>query len=158
MQGGRVELFHTAMTGEIFDLLRKHSLLGRLMPEREDVFDQSACNQGIERAGEPGGLLHHLFSVRTAGLLGTLEPRQLTSYLSGLLIAHEILDSRRGAEIRGQSVHLIGSSAVLGPYSWVMRNLGMSVELHDEKLAARGAHRLAQQAGLLCGSRGAMNS
>jgi 2-dehydro-3-deoxygalactonokinase len=146
---GRVESLFTAMTGELFELLRKHSLLGRLMPERQDTFDQSACNQGIERARESGGLLHHLFSVRTSGLLGTLEPRQLAPYLSGLLIAHEILGSPWAAELRGQRVHLVGSSAVLEPYSWVMRNRGMTVELHDETLSATGAHLLAKHADLL---------
>jgi 2-dehydro-3-deoxygalactonokinase len=149
VEKGRVESFFTAMTGELFELLRKHSLLGRLMPERHETFDESACNQGIERASEPGGLLHHLFSVRTSGLLGTLEPEQLASYLSGLLIAHEMLDSPRAVEFRGQNVHLIGSSAVLKPYSWVMRNLGMTVELHDETLSATGARLLAKHMGLL---------
>ena len=149
VERGRVESLFTAMTGEIFHLLRKHSVLGRLMPERHDTFDQSACNQGIERAREPGGLLHHLFSVRTSGLLGTLEPGQLASYLSGLLIAHETLDSPWAAEFRGQSVHLVGSSTVLEPYSWVLRNLGMTVELHHETLSATGAHLLAKHVGLL---------
>ncbi len=158
VESGRVESFLTAMTGEIFDLLRTHSLLGRLMPEGRFAFDRSACNQGIERAREAGGLLHHLFSVRTSGLLGTLEPEQLASYLSGLMIAHEVLDLPWGAQIRGHNVHLVGSSAVLEPYSWVMRTLGMRVELCDETLAAAGMHRLAQQAGLLQSSRDAMHS
>jgi L-arabinonolactonase len=147
VKDGRVESFITAMTGELFELLCKHSLLGRLMTERGDTIDPSACEQGIVRAREPGGLLHHLFSVRTSGLLGTLEPRQLASYLSGLLIAHEVLDSACGGDRRGQLVHLVGSPALLEPYSFVLRKLGITLGLHDEALLAAGAHQLTMQLG-----------
>lgn len=149
VKDGCVESFTTAMTGELFELLCKHSLLGRLMTERGDTIDPSACEQGIVRAREPGGLLHHLFSVRTSGLLGTLEPRQLASYLSGLLIAHEVLDSACGEDLRGQLVHLVGSPALLEPYSFVLRKLGITPELHDEALLAAGAHQLTMQLGRL---------
>jgi 2-dehydro-3-deoxygalactonokinase len=146
---GRVESLFTTMTGELFDVLRKHSLLGRLMPEGGNAFDRSACKQGIERAREPGGLLHHLFSVRTSGLLGTLAPGQLASYLSGMLIAHEVLEFPCLTELRGQSVQVVGSSTVLEPYSFVMRELGLTVEPHDETCTAAGAHLLAKHRGLL---------
>jgi 2-keto-3-deoxy-galactonokinase len=85
------------------------------MPEDGNALDQSACKQGIERAGEPGGLLHHLFSVRTSGLLGTLAPRQLASYLSGMLIAHEMLDLPWLMELRGQSVQVVAARRCSSP-------------------------------------------
>jgi len=148
VEHGRIDCFFTAMTGELFELLRKHSLLARLMTDNT-ALDAPAFMQGIDRARQSGGLLHHLFSVRTSGLMGTLQPEQLASYLSGLLIAHELLDSLWAEQARDCTVHLIGSPALLESYSLAMRHLDITVELHDETLAATGAYALARHRGLL---------
>jgi 2-dehydro-3-deoxygalactonokinase len=149
IEHGRIESLFTAMTGELFELLRRHSLLARLMAADNDALDVPAFVQGIDRARQPGGLLNHLFSVRTSGLTGALQPAQLASYLSGLLIGHELLDSQWAEQARGFRVHLIGSPALLEPYSLAMRHLAIAVEVHDETLAAMGAHALARHRGLL---------
>lgn len=149
VEQARIGSFFTAMTGELFDLLRTHSLLASLMTKENSAIDHAAFIQGIARAGEPGGLLHHLFSVRTSGLLGSLQTRQLSSYLSGLLIAHELLDSQWRQQMQGQTVHLIGGPALLEAYSLALRQLKIAVKLHDETLAASGMHVLARHRGLL---------
>jgi len=148
VRGGCIEAFFTAMTGEVFDLLRKHSLLGRLMPEGDSALDKSAVIRGVARARLPGGLLNHLFSVRTSGLTETLAPEQLASYLSGILIASELLDSPWADQVRCQAVHLIGDSTVLEPYSIVMQELGITVQCHDEAFVAAGIHLLAMSRAL----------
>ena len=86
--GGRIVRFRTYMTGEVFAVLRQHSILGRLM--HDDVDDDAAFDRGVARAAEAGGLLHHLFSARTAGLFDRIAEPRLASYLSGLLIGDEI--------------------------------------------------------------------
>ena len=149
VEGGRIESFFTVMTGEVFDLLRKRSLLASLMTESLEPLDREAFRQGMAQAQKTGGVLHHLFSVRTAGLTNTLKPAQLASYLSGLLIAHELLDLPWAEEVRGQSVHLIGNPALLESYRLALLELGTAVEIHPETLAAHGAHALAQHRGLL---------
>jgi 2-dehydro-3-deoxygalactonokinase len=148
VEQGRIESFLTAMTGEVFDLLRRHSLLGRLMTEPGEDADHAAFFHGMARAQQPGGLLHHLFSVRTAGLLATLQPAQLASYLSGLLIAHELLGSEACAQVRGGTVHLIGAPALLEAYALALRRFDTNVQLHGELLAAAGVYVLARQRGL----------
>lgn len=60
------------------------------MPANDLPFDAAAFDEGLRRSGDAGGLLHRLFGVRTAGLLGRLSDTQSPSYLSGLLIGHEI--------------------------------------------------------------------
>ncbi len=49
------------------------------------------------RAGKAGGLLHHLFGTRTLHLMDRLAPAETDSYLSGLLIGHEIVRRPRPA-------------------------------------------------------------
>ncbi len=138
---GRISAFHTAMTGELYAVLQQHSLLGALM-DREagtSVHDAPAFELGVQTSAAAGGLLNHLFSVRTRGLFGELTAAQLPSYLSGLLIGHELQGLAAGAE----RVHLIGSAALLSKYRSALALRGITAQAHGEALAARGLHQLA---------------
>ena len=89
VEGGRIVWFATFMTGEVFGLLKEHSILGRLMTG--DAPDAGAFARGLAYApGGPGGLLKRLFSVRTLGLFDRLPASAGASYLSGLLIGSEL--------------------------------------------------------------------
>jgi 2-dehydro-3-deoxygalactonokinase len=141
VSGGRIVGFHTAMTGELYAVLTQHSLLGALMAREAGalVDDGSAFELGLQASQAPGGLLNHLFGVRTRALFGELAAAQLPSYLSGLLIGHELQGLPPGAS----PVHLIGSEALLRPYQRALAWRGVAAHLHGEALAARGLHRIA---------------
>jgi len=144
LHDGAITGFATAMTGEVFALLRQHSLLGRLMDDG-DGLDAIAFAQGVQRSGDAGGLLHHLFGVRALGLFERLAPSAAPSYLSGLLLGHEIRDlAAPGAE-----VHLVGSSTLTTRYAHALKVLDRTPVDAPESLAARGLYRLARQRGLL---------
>jgi len=149
IEGGRIESFFTAMTGEVFDVLCHHSLLGRLMMASDAPLDRAAFLQGMARAQQPGGLLHHLFSVRTVGLRGTFNAVQLPSYLSGLLIAHELLDANLTERAHGCGVHLIGSPTLVEAYVLALRQFDVATVSHDETLAAQGLFALARSRDLV---------
>lgn len=143
LREGAITGFSTAMTGELFALLRTHSLLGRLMDDGQ-ALDATAFERGVARSGEPGGLLHHLFGVRALGLFERLSPATAPSYLSGLLLGHEIrtlADPARG-------VHLVGSAALTSRYALALAQLGFTSIQAPESLAARGLYRIAQARGL----------
>lgn len=135
-----VASIRTMMTGETYALFRKHSVLARLMPKEDPPMDIPAFDEGLRRSGDPGGLLHHLFGVRTTALLGRLTETQSPSYLSGLLIGHEI----RAQLPRPTSVHLIGNERLQIAYSRALQEFGIEVRRHPEDLAATGLHRLAR--------------
>lgn len=140
---GRVRRICTAMTGELYAVLRKHSILGALMPVDDSRFDACAFDAGLRRGNEPGGLLHHLFGVRTAGLFGQFADSALPSYLSGLLICHELQASGLFSESpRPSQVHLVGSERLLAAYAHALTALDVGVQRHPEDLAARGLHAL----------------
>ena len=71
VDGHRLVWFATFMTGEVFALLKAHSILGRLMAG--EATDEAAFAHGLAygRTG-PGGLLKRLFSARTLGLFDQL--------------------------------------------------------------------------------------
>src|SRR5258708_11894995 len=70
VEAGRVLRFATFMTGEVYGVLLKHSILGRLI--EGEAHDAQAFARGLEQAKHAGGFLNHLFRVRTAGLFQEL--------------------------------------------------------------------------------------
>jgi 2-dehydro-3-deoxygalactonokinase len=137
---GRIAGFATAMTGEVFAVLRRHSILGRLMAEGGDAHDSDAFAAGLRRAGEAGGLLHHLFGARTRGLFGEIGESALPSYLSGMLIGHEIAAL---APPGGGAIHLIGATALVELYREALASCGRDSRIIDSDCVARGLFLLA---------------
>ena len=82
---GRIVSFATYMTGEIFAVLRQHSILGRLMaadamPDLNAAAFEAGAEVGLHHGDD---LLHRLFEVRTLGLFERLSGADAPSYLSG---------------------------------------------------------------------------
>ncbi|MFC7521350.1 2-dehydro-3-deoxygalactonokinase [Xanthomonas populi] len=138
---GQLTGFATVMTGELYAVLRQHSILGKLMQDDHAARDTDAFLLGVDRSAEPGGLSHHLFGARTLGLFDRLAATALPSYLSGLLIGHELCDHHgdHGA------VHLVGSPSLAQRYALALAHLGVKSQLHPEDLAATGLFALARQ-------------
>ena len=136
--GGRIEGFTTHLTGEAFAALRDHTILGRLI-QPGAAPDPDAFARGVARSADPGGLLHHLFGVRTLGLFGRLADAE--SYLSGLLIGHEV----RAAAPSGP-VYLIGAPTLCALYARAIRQCGGSSILVGEDAAAQGLAIIAEHA------------
>ena len=131
---GRIERFSTCMTGELYAVLRQHSILGRMM--EEGAPDARAFREGVERSGQPGGLLHHLFGVRTRGLMGGLGAAASGSYLSGLLIGHEL----RSFPVR--KVHLLGAPELVQTYAQAAGLLGIEAQALEPAAGTRALFRL----------------
>ena len=134
VRGGRIERFSSAMTGEVYAVLKSHSILGRMMEEGKP--DTGAFRHGVERSGERGGLLHHLFGVRTKGLMGELDAGASPSYLSGLLIGHEI------RAVQPRSFMVLGESRLAELYSAAAAALGCETERVDATSGTRALFRL----------------
>ena len=125
--------FDTWMTGEIYSALRRCTILERMMTSN-DAIDQAAFGDGVARSADSGGLLHHLFGVRTLGLMGRLSEDVSASYLSGLLIGHEV----RAAIPRGSLVHLVGAATLCTLYAQAIEVCGGTAKVEDEDAAAFG--------------------
>jgi 2-dehydro-3-deoxygalactonokinase len=138
IENGRIVRFTSHMTGEIFAVLRAHTILGRMMrngPANNMATDE-AFLVGIARAREPGGLLHHVFGVRTQTLTGKLAETEGPSYLSGILIGHELLAELGNAG--NQTVHLIGAPELVTLYARAVAACGSKALSHDGDASVRG--------------------
>ena len=134
LQAGRITDLRTVMTGELFAVLRAHSILGRNMTE--GPFDAAAFDEGVDRGLADPALTAALFSVRTAGLDGRLAPSAAPDYLSGLLIGAEIAGAGGGFE---GPVHLIGAPALNDRYGRALSRAGRaSTAIDPEAAVTRG--------------------
>ena len=131
---GRIAGYTTHLTGEAFAALRGHTILGRMM--RDGPTDFAAFDQGVARSGDAGGLLHHLFGVRTLGLFGRLGETGAASYLSGLLIGHEVRAALPNPA--DTQVHLIGAPVLCALYRRAIGAMGGRAIEQDADAAARG--------------------
>jgi len=127
VEDGRIDWFATAMTGEAYAVMAEHSILGRLM-EAPGQEDDAAFRQGLELADRPGGLLNHLFAVRAEGLFGAVPAAGLRSYLSGILIGHEVRAMCRIATPEGP-VTLIGQPDITRLYTVAIGQTGHSTQV-----------------------------
>jgi 2-dehydro-3-deoxygalactonokinase len=125
------------MTGEWFAVAKAHSLLGRMMTA--GPMDLDAFDDGVLRADTPGGLLHHVFGVRTRGLMGELGTGAAASYLSGILIGHELVSAGR---VRGP-VAVAGNGNLTALYARALAGRGVTTVMLPPEIAVRGMARLA---------------
>lgn len=140
VEGGRIAGFETGMTGEAFAALRDHTILGRMM--EGDAEPGPAFDQGVARSADPGGLLHHLFGARTLALFGRLTPRDGPSYLSGLLIGHDVAANLPP----GGRVHLVGAGPLMALYARAIERCGGVPLSGDADAAARGLALVGEKA------------
>ena len=94
---GRIAGFTTHLTGEAFAALRAPHDPRPHDAGRADRRRRLPPRRGARRRRH-GGLLHHLFGVRTLGLFEHLPETEAASYLSGLLIGHEVAAAAPGGD------------------------------------------------------------
>jgi 2-dehydro-3-deoxygalactonokinase len=96
IRGGSIIGFRTYLTGELFEILQKHSILRHSIDTEAGAARFSPLpkasrehfEEGVRRAAE-GSLLESLFSVRTNQVLKGMTGEHNALYLSGLLIGAE---------------------------------------------------------------------
>ena len=153
VEDGRLQGFATYMTGELFAVLRSHSILGRLAPAAEPPEDEAraAFARGVEAVRAGGRAAPLLFSARSLVLTGGLEAGASLEYLSGLLIGEE-LACALAAGVTGLS--LIGDPALCRRYRRALALFGIGdvSVLADAEATAAGLWGIAARAGLVTGT------
>ncbi len=151
LDGGALQWFVTFMTGELFAVLKEHSILGRMM--YGGTHDAAAFASGVARGAVPegadGGLLKRLFSARTLALFGALDEAAVESWLSGLMIGAEIREAQASLDAFGggavpHRVVLIGGGAAAARYADALAQVGIET-VAAAGAAPRGHWRIARQ-------------
>jgi 2-dehydro-3-deoxygalactonokinase len=137
MESGKIAAFSTSMTGDLYKAIREGTIL-RTCTQQEHT-DPDGFKQGLARSCEPGSLAHHLFGVRTLVLTGKMQESAASSYLSGLLIGHEV----KAMASKDEQVHLIGDAALCLLYQTALREFQVSASVEPAGAALRGLVRIA---------------
>jgi 2-dehydro-3-deoxygalactonokinase len=157
IQHGQVLGFATHMTGELFAVLRQHSVLGRLMADSSSEENLMTFLSGVDAVRKHGdlGLTHQLFAVRTLGLTERMPTSGLHDYLSGLLIGHELRSGmawRRARGLGDAPLVLVGEPALCRRYAQALQRFGLPSAQALPNTAPAGLWQLALAAGLVTSS------
>jgi 2-dehydro-3-deoxygalactonokinase len=99
----RITGIATVMTGEIYALLRDHSMLAEMLSDA--VTPTPAFVEGVAE-GRAGDAFSALFAVRASVLLGERTAEKAAAYASGLLIGADIATQ---GDLGGALVHLVAA-------------------------------------------------
>ncbi|MDU8910633.1 2-dehydro-3-deoxygalactonokinase [Aestuariicoccus sp. MJ-SS9] len=136
VSAGEIVSFRTFMTGELFSLLSRQSVLRHSVGE--EGWDDAAFDAAVTQAmGRPAGFAGDLFGLRAEALLTGLAPETARARLSGLLIGMELSAAR--PYWLGQAVAILGESALARAYARALEAQGVPATLADaERMTLEG--------------------
>lgn len=146
VSAGEVVSFRTCLTGEMFALLSKQSVLRHGMTDAGTV-DQAAQDAAFDAAlsdalSRPEQLATRLFTLRAEGLLTGLDPAIARARLSGMLVGIDLAANR--AYWLGQPVLVVGADRLAALYARALAAQGNAprmVSARDAVLAGLGMAR-----------------
>jgi len=131
LQQGEVTEFQSHMTGEIYDLLSKSSVLRFSIDDNDwsdEVFDAAVT----EAMAEPATITGRLFGLRAQSLVADTPSLGAAARLSGYLIGLELASTR--AYWQGAKVSIIGASALAQHYQRALGLAGVSALMLNTEL------------------------
>lgn len=138
LDGPTVTRFSTYMTGELFDVVAKHSLLAHSLAGN-DGMDMAAFRSAVMKAvQEPGRASNLLFAIRAGQLLEGAPADVSRARLSGTLIGLEIAGASGASANPWSGVITLIVSGKLGTlYSAALETLNRPFRLADADDAVR---------------------
>ena len=142
VDGGRIEAFRTVMTGELFNLLKKHSILSDLL--ETDAVPGVAFRAGVDHGLANPDLTAELFQVRARVLLGQAAREDAASYVSGLLIGNDL---RIGlGRQRHDHVHVVGRPELTRLFAAALDQTGRATtQIDGEGAFVAGLRQIAEK-------------
>ena len=138
---GRIVSFRTVMTGEMFSLLKEHSILADLLSLPATTGE--AFHEGVRRGLSHDGLTAELFSVRARVLLGQAKREDQASFTSGLLIGADLRVGLRTAP--EAEVIVMGRPELTGLFAAALTEAGQEARQVDgERAFLAGIKQLAE--------------
>lgn len=123
VEGGQVVDFKTFMTGELFEVIGKHTVLNNSIQQgKMGEPERKAFISGVKRVIESSSVLNAFFQVRTNSLLHQLPVVENYYFLSGLLIGEEIRSLKTE---KGLLIKLCASQPLTELYLLALETLGV---------------------------------
>ncbi len=132
---GAVTQFQTALSGELYELLRRHSVLVRDGGEVDAQNPAFTLGLDFARSNRKADLLHLLFSARSRVVTGEMAKGDAASYLSGLILGKDIATAQSLLDLTG-SVQLICTPALAALYGKALNAYDIESAVIDGDRAA----------------------
>jgi len=144
---GTVEGFSTFMTGELFEVISRHTILSHAVADADGFAAESpAFAEAVRSAREnPALATNLLFSVRAEQLLNNTGAADARARLSGTLIGLEIAGALAAAG-RVDGICLVASGGLGALYRTALESQGLTVRVVDADEAVRAGLAAAAQA------------
>ena len=151
VRGGRVQRFRTCMSGELYALLREHSILGRGVPapaqaHDPDFWNREAFMHGLQQAQRSNSLLASAFSARSRVLMQQLEATAVPDYLSGLVIGEELRVAHdwMPSDPAQRPLVVVGAAALTERYALALQADGQTVRCVGAEATWQGLMQIAR--------------
>ena len=143
VRDAHIARFQTCLTGELFDLLCRHSSLLRAGAGAGLEAGEEGFEAGLSAAAR-GERIASLFEARAAQLVGGRTSGWTRAFLSGLLIGAELTSMVRALKSAAGEVTLIGESALAAFYLRALTDRGITAHALDgDRCVLAGLHELA---------------
>ena len=129
ISAGEVVSFQTFMTGELFDLLSRDSVLRHSIGDGTAIDQEAFAGAIADTISRPEAVATQLFKIRAVDLLHGADPSVSRARLSGILLGLELAAAR--PYWLGQAVALIGAPALNALYEKALVAQGVVPSLHD---------------------------
>ncbi len=123
IQEGCIARLETVLTGELFDVLSRHSVL----VQGEQIYSEEAFIKGVEAGSATKGLLRQLFNTRARVVAGNENPATARSYLSGLILGNELSEMSKDVE----AIHFVCGREIGKHYQVAAEQLGLTYKVWD---------------------------
>ena len=144
---GRVTGFSTFMTGELFDVITKHSILSHAVSGAADMPADAAAFEAALKAvfEKPQLATNLLFTARSGQLLHGTTAAGAQALISGTLIGAEIAGALSSAG-QGAAITLVASGRLQALYEEAFRSLSLPFQTIDADAAVRRGLSAAAEA------------
>ena len=145
VSGGTVERFATFMTGELFDVVARETILSHAVTGAEEADDIDAFKSAVIAASEAPSLAANLlFQVRSGQLLYGGTPSSAREKISGTLIGLELAAGLAG-DVPGSGITLVASGRLQMLYQLAFDTVSVPVRsIGAEDAVRRGLSMAAE--------------
>ena len=139
IEDGRIMTFQSAVTGELYAIMRDHSILlaqnGETVNTPASSTDAFSLGVAVCRKAK-GNLSHALFSTRSRLLKGQFDADAAAAYLSGILIAADVMAAIALLKPSPEYVSLVGEPDLCKHFSSVLQSFSLGSETMEGGRAA----------------------
>jgi 2-dehydro-3-deoxygalactonokinase len=128
VEDGAITRFQTVMTGELFALIKRHSILADLLDAPAEA--GPAFARGVEQGHAGGAIGAALFATRAGVLLGAAKREDAASFVSGLMIGNDLLTGLAGVAT-GTEIVVVGRGSLVSLYAAAIEHIGFDTRRVD---------------------------